>query len=288
MGSPTLKSLAGFEVLTSAEASVFERSLEHRSYRVGDTVPSGESLLLLADGNFRLQVAKPTGPLVFASIGTGGLCGEMEFFVSAPVRVEAQAGSEAKCFSFDRRSLKSSFRYCRTGAVKFLEIFARSLSEKIRSANELLQQIPASSQASDGVDFSPSQLEAFDLQRLKSLTATRSYTKGSVLFSEGDASGELFVIDDGEVEILKKGDLGQSLSLANLGPGDFFGEMAFVDAKPRSAEAIALSPLRVHVLPSGSLDRAVEYNVGTALYLTSVICKIMGRRLNATLRKIIN
>ena len=162
------------------------------------------------------------------------------------------------------------------------------MAEKIRSANELLQQFPASSQASEGVDFSPSQLKAFDLQRLKSLTATRSYNKGSVLFSEGDASGELFVIDDGEVEILKKGDSSQILSLARLGPGDFFGEMAFVDTKPRSAEAVALSPLRVHVLPSGSLERAVEYNVGTALYLTSVICKIMGRRLNSTLRRIVN
>jgi CRP-like cAMP-binding protein len=61
--------------------------------------------------------------------------------------------------------------------------------------------------------------------------------------------------------------------------------MAFVDAEPRSADAVALSPLRVHVLPAGSLDRVVEYNVGTALYLTSVICKIMARRLNASLKK---
>jgi hypothetical protein len=40
------------------------------------------------------------------------------------------------------------------------------------------------------------------------------------------------------------------------------------------------------MLPAGSLERALEYNVGTALYLTSVICKIMARRLNFTLKRL--
>jgi CRP-like cAMP-binding protein len=76
------------------------------------------------------------------------------------------------------------------------------------------------------------------------------------------------------------------MTLARLGPGDFFGEMAFVDDKPRSAAAVARSALNVLALPSGSLEKAVEYNVGMALYVTSVICKIMARRLNVTLRRL--
>lgn len=74
--------------------------------------------------------------------------------------------------------------------------------------------------------------------------------------------------------------------LARLGPGDFFGEMAFVDRGPRSASAIARTAVDLSVLPADTLERVVEFNVGTALYLTNVVCKILARRLSATLSKI--
>jgi CRP-like cAMP-binding protein len=269
-----------------AEASVFETELKQQSYRSGEKVAREEALLLVRKGTLELQVETPSGPLRFGTIGTGGLLGEIGLFVSDPVHVQAQAESDADCLVADLRPLKSSFRYSRTGAVKFMGIFARSLSDKIRSANDMLQKAPPSSEPPTSGAFRPSQLDALDLKRLKSLTAARSYAEEDVLFREGDAGEELFVIEQGEVEILKKKDSGEPITLAALGPGDFFGEMAFVDAKPRSAEAVARSPLHVHVLPAGSLDRVIEYNVGTALYLSSVICKIMARRLNATLRRV--
>jgi CRP-like cAMP-binding protein len=223
--------------------------------------------------------------LAFATVDTGGLVGEMAFFEPEPVTVTADVESEASCFVIDRPSLKNTFRYSRTGAVKFMVSFARGLSLKIRSANDVLQKIPPANLDSASA-IRPSQLDPVDLQRLTGLAISRSYGDGDVLFAENDVSRELFVIGEGEVEITRDDPSGKTITLARLGSGDFFGEMAFVDDKPRSAAAVAKSELLVHMLPAGSLEKALEYNVGTALYLTSVICKIMARRLNFTLKRL--
>ena len=76
------------------------------------------------------------------------------------------------------------------------------------------------------------------------------------------------------------------MTLAELHAGDFFGEMAFVDGTPRSASARAKSSLMVHVLPAGSLDRIFDHNVGTALFFTNTLCRIMARRLDDTLDRV--
>jgi CRP-like cAMP-binding protein len=287
MSSPhSLRSLSVFGGLSSAESAVFSDILEQRRYRAGDAVIAGESLLAVGEGRLRLEVDASVGRREFAEIGEGGLLGEMDFFEPEPVPILAEAASDVVCLALVRRSLKGSFRYSRTGAVKFLGIFALSLSHKIRAANDLLQSVSARIEDPMADADLPSPLDAVDLQRLQSLSASRSYKDGEVLFREGDAGDELFVIGGGEVEIRKESGSGESITLAHLGPGDFFGEMGFVDRKPRSAAAVSCSPLLVHVLPAGSLERAVELNVGTALHITSVICKIMARRLNVTLRRI--
>jgi CRP/FNR family cyclic AMP-dependent transcriptional regulator len=57
---------------------------------------------------------------------------------------------------------------------------------------------------------------------------------GETIFSEGEPAELMYVIKHGQVEILRDGQL-----LETVGPDDFFGEMALVDSSPRSATARA-------------------------------------------------
>ena len=66
------------------------------------------------------------------------------------------------------------------------------------------------------------------------------YQKGDCIFNEGDAAFHIFVVEVGEVEIVKKGANGMT-KLAFLKKGDLFGEMALADNNPRSASAISIS-----------------------------------------------
>ena len=69
---------------------------------------------------------------------------------------------------------------------------------------------------------------------------TEQFTPGESIFGEGDPAEAAYVIESGEVEIIKVID-GLQVVLARLGPGEIFGEMGLVEDKPRSAGARALS-----------------------------------------------
>ena len=65
------------------------------------------------------------------------------------------------------------------------------------------------------------------------------FTKGDIIFEEGDVEDTMFFIKDGKVEISRKmGNTQQVISI--LGPNDFFGEMALLRKSPRSATATAI------------------------------------------------
>lgn len=66
----------------------------------------------------------------------------------------------------------------------------------------------------------------------------RVYNKDAIIFAEGEPGDELYIIQSGTVKITKILDTGE-IVLAVLKAGDMFGEMALLESKPRSANAIA-------------------------------------------------
>jgi hypothetical protein len=63
---------------------------------------------------------------------------------------------------------------------------------------------------------------------------------GDVLFREGDTSADMYIIQDGRVELMRR-DAGELRQVALLESGDFFGEMSLLDGTPREVTARALS-----------------------------------------------
>lgn len=78
---------------------------------------------------------------------------------------------------------------------------------------------------------------------------------GTRVVSEGDPAREMFVVLDGELEVLKRTRTGSEIRVAMLGPGGWFGEMSILDVQPRSASVRALAPSRVMRLSAENVDR---------------------------------
>ncbi|MFC1504512.1 Crp/Fnr family transcriptional regulator [Spirochaetota bacterium] len=80
---------------------------------------------------------------------------------------------------------------------------------------------------------------------------------GKIIFKEGEEANNLYLLVEGEVEILKKIKNAQKV-LAVTQKGDIFGEMAVVDQKPRSATAIAKTDCRVIAINHESLEQIIQ------------------------------
>ena len=82
---------------------------------------------------------------------------------------------------------------------------------------------------------------------------------GEVLFNEGDRGEIMYLIREGKIKITKgKGD--EEKTLAVLKEGDFFGEMAIIDGSPRSAGAVAVTPVSLLVIDKESFKEKLSAN----------------------------
>lgn len=107
------------------------------------------------------------------------------------------------------------------------------------------------------------------------------YGKDTVVCRQGEPGDTLYVIQSGAVEISRLQD-GREVVLAILGPGDFFGEMALVDEKPRSATATTIGPTRLLALTRESFLARVRQDPGVVLHLL----KALSRRIEETTKQL--
>ncbi len=102
-----------------------------------------------------------------------------------------------------------------------------------------------------------SELPPEEAKRLAAFATETSLAEGQILMKQGDYSTELIAIEEGTAEVLRDGQ-----KLADLGPGDLIGEMGLLERRPRNADVIATSPMRVMKLTHWEIRRMSQDTVG--------------------------
>jgi len=118
-----------------------------------------------------------------------------------------------------------------------------------------------------------------DLEALASSLALVTPTTGQILFREGEVARDMFVVLEGEIEILKASRSGGDARVAILGPGDWFGEMSILDVQPRSATVRALAPSRLVRLSSQDLDALYRRDLRSYSLVVLNLARELSRRL---------
>jgi len=93
------------------------------------------------------------------------------------------------------------------------------------------------------------------LEQVLTSTALRSYGEGDIIVTEGEEGSSLFLIVSGAVKVFTRGERGEHLPLAELGPGDFFGEVSLLTGKPRTATITAKEQVLAIELTKADVDR---------------------------------
>lgn len=106
---------------------------------------------------------------------------------------------------------------------------------------------------------------------LRNLLSEKVVPQNTRLFSQGDKGDSMYLIESGKVRISIRDDDKQELTLAELAQGDFFGEMAIIDGRQRSADARVLEDARLAILSRDDFLRFVRTKPDVALEMLSAL-----------------
>jgi CRP-like cAMP-binding protein len=117
-----------------------------------------------------------------------------------------------------------------------------------------------------------------DLAAVAAVTVPRRFSAGEVVFREGDRSDTCYVVRFGRVRVLREHAVGRSLTLATLGPGDIFGELAMFDDERRSATIEAVEDTEAAAILGRDMRRLLRAHPDISVKLLASL----GRRLRET------
>jgi len=121
-------------------------------------------------------------------------------------------------------------------------------------------------------------LEPHELEELAEAVEQVNYKADEVIFHEHDTADALYVVEEGAVRIWVTDEDVQKVTLAELQPGQFFGEMSVLDRGQRSSSASAIVETHLHRLSSDRFEKFLMKHPDCAI---DVICEI-GSRLRQT------
>jgi CRP-like cAMP-binding protein len=115
-------------------------------------------------------------------------------------------------------------------------------------------------------------LSSAEIDVLAGRGATRKVPAGRVLFREGAPGDGLYGLLSGRVAFTIDSSDGRNLILNTIGPGEFFGEIALIDGRGRTAGAVARDPAELLFIPRDKFLAFVRERPDVMLHIMAVLC----------------
>lgn len=109
----------------------------------------------------------------------------------------------------------------------------------------------------------------------------RSFSGKAKVIEEGDSGDSMYIIKSGNAKVIAHL-MGKAVELADLGEGDVFGEVAFLTGRMRTADVVAVGPLKVYEITRLEIERIIEKNPAILARLED----FYETRVKSTVRKI--
>src|SRR5258706_9349947 len=265
---------------------------------------------VVRDGRIEIRKETPFGPQILGSLGRDTIFGEMNFIDRTHRSSDAVAVDSSSVFTFSFSALDQLMDQDKELAVGLHWAFWRSLTEKVRDANEQLklffqedakkgagrkraegkremQQVTVKSE--DKVDlFKERGLSAAEMKLLATFSSEERFREGSQIFREGEKGDKLYIVLDGRVRISKFIPGVGEEALTVLDRGDFFGEMALIDDQARSADANTHDRgATVLSIDRATLNEILSMDPHASLQFLNLLCRMISRRLREINEKIV-
>jgi CRP/FNR family cyclic AMP-dependent transcriptional regulator len=265
---------------------------------------------IVKNGRIEIRKDTPFGPQILGSLESDTIFGEMNFIDRTHRSSDAIAVEPSACYTFSFSALDQLMDEEKELAVGLHWAFWRSLTEKVRDANDQLklffqedakrgagrkraegkremQEITVKSE--DKVDlFKERGLSAAEMKLLATFSTEERFREGSMIFREGEKGDKLYIVLDGRVRISKFIPGVGEEALTVLDRGDFFGEMALIDDKARSADAKSHEgDATVLSIDRATLNEILSMDPHASLQFLNLLCRMISRRLREINEKIV-
>jgi CRP/FNR family transcriptional regulator len=147
------------------------------------------------------------------------------------------------------------------------------VSEREQSAVELLKSVALFADLEEG-----------ELERFSHVAVPRTFPAGTRVFHEGDSSDACYIVKEGSFRVTREHSDGRAITLATLGSGEIFGELAMLDGDSRSASAEALTDGELLALPASDFRSLLARHPEIALKLVAGLVRRL-RAANVRLTK---
>ncbi|KAI0842598.1 camp-dependent protein kinase regulatory subunit [Hypoxylon sp. FL0890] len=197
---------------------------------------AGDYFYIVEKGSFDVYVNESgslqPGPegmgIRVGTIQAGGSFGELALMYNAP-RAATVISAEPGCtlWALDR--------------VTFRRILMESTFARRRLYESFLEEVPLLSS-----------LTPYERSKIADALETKKFPKGYIIIKQGDIGESFFLLEDGEADAFKDG---SPVSVKHYKKGDFFGELALLDDKPRAATVISATEVKVATLGKSAFQR---------------------------------
>jgi cAMP-dependent protein kinase regulator len=211
---------------TTVLNALVEKPIPAKDIKVISQGDAGDYFYIVENGNFDIYIhssgAVQPGPdglgNKVASTGPGGSFGELALMYNAP-RAATVISTDAKStlWALDR--------------ITFRRILMDSAFQRRRMYEAFLEEVPLLSS-----------LKSYERSKIADALDTIKYPSNSTIIHEGDPGDAFYLLESGEAEATKNGVSG---AVKNYRRGDYFGELALLDDKPRQASITTKSEVKV-------------------------------------------
>ncbi len=226
----------------------------------------GEDLYLIGMGRVRLELRSRDGKRrVFAHLGEGDFFGERAFMARRPHEDAAVAETDCDLLVIDRETFDAWVSRHPQIADVVEDFYRRRVLARLLALTPVFEGVPPEAR--------------LDLARRFQL---RSFPAGAEIVREGERGTSFFLIRSGEVEVWTTDlrDRTRQVKLGELGEGDFFGEVALLTDKPRTATVRARTDVEAMELSREDFEAIA----GDWPEVRKVVERYLKRRVKDTLR----
>ncbi|EMC92480.1 hypothetical protein BAUCODRAFT_116124 [Baudoinia panamericana UAMH 10762] len=224
------------EQSTHVLGALQERKVPAADIRVIVQGDAGDYFYVVESGHFDIYVSRTgrvePGPdglgTKVAESGPGTSFGELALMYNAPRAATVVSTAPSVLWQLDR--------------ITFRRILMDSAFQRRRMYESFLEEVPLLSS-----------LTPYERSKIADALETTKFPAGTTIIREGDVGDKFYILESGQAEARKRGE-GEKV-LRVYGKGDYFGELALLDERPRAASVLSVSEVKVATLGKDGFQR---------------------------------